>query len=60
MLYFSQGGFNHSDIYNMPSYMRTFYHRKLVEVKKLEKKEMDKANKKGNVRKPNIPHLPKR
>ena len=58
MLYFSNGGFNHSDVYNMPTYMRSFYHHQLIKTKKLEKEEMDKANKKssaGSTARPNIP-----
>jgi len=30
----------------MPSYLRRFYIKKLIDVKKEEKKQMDKANKK--------------
>ena len=58
LIYFSNGGFNHSDIYNMPTYLRTFYFNKMVEFKKKEKEEMDKANKKQKM--PNIPRTPKR
>jgi hypothetical protein len=40
----------------MPTYMRSFYHHTLVDTKKKEKEEMDKANKKpSGVRRPNIP-----
>tara|TARA_Y100000401_G_C8303989_1_gene215843 strand:+ start:621 stop:794 length:174 start_codon:yes stop_codon:yes gene_type:complete len=55
MVYFSNGGFSHSDVYNMPTYMRSFYYNQLAEMKKLEKKEMDKANKKPSYSKPSIP-----
>lgn len=55
MLYFSQGGFSHSDVYNMPIYMRSFYHHQLIKTKKSEKEEMDKANKKSSgISRPNI------
>ena len=47
MVYFSNGGFSHSDVYNMPTYMRSFYYNQLAEMKKLEKKEMDKISKKS-------------
>jgi len=41
----------------MPTYLRNFYSQQLLKVKKEEKKEMDKANKKpsSSVRRPNIP-----
>ena len=57
MLYFSQGGFTHSDIYNMPTYMRGFYHHTLIDTKKKEKEEMDRAKKKQKT--PNIPRFRK-
>ena len=37
-------GFSHSDVYNMPVYLRKFYHKKLIDLKKEEKKEIDKIN----------------
>tara|TARA_Y100000592_G_C5209805_1_gene194419 strand:+ start:275 stop:406 length:132 start_codon:yes stop_codon:yes gene_type:complete len=43
----------------MPSYLRNFYHKKLADVKKIEKEQMDKANKKPNYKKPNIPSIRK-
>jgi len=42
----------------MPIYLRKFYFNKLLDVKKEEKKQIDKANKKSS--KPNIPRFPKR
>ena len=39
----------------MPIYMRNFYIQKLVETKKEENKEMEKANKKPSFSTPNIP-----
>ena len=42
----------------MPTYLRTFYFNKMVEFKKKEKEELDKANKKQTT--PNIPRIPKR
>ena len=39
----------------MPVYLRKFYFNKLVDVKKEEKKEHDKAMKKNkNIKRPNI------
>ena len=40
----------------MPIYLRKFYYNKLLDVKKEEKKQIDKATKKSNsISKPNIP-----
>ena len=41
----------------MPVYLRNFYMNKLIEVKKKENKEAEKASKqtKSNVSRPNIP-----
>ena len=38
----------------MPVYLRNFYVQQLIKVKKEEKKQMDKANKKSSIHKPNI------
>jgi hypothetical protein len=40
-------GFTHSDVYNMPSYLRSFYYNKLIKAKKEEKKKMDESTKKS-------------
>jgi len=40
-------GFNHSDVYNMPIYLRNFYYNKLVETRKLENDEIRKAQQKN-------------
>jgi len=45
MAYHSQGGFTWSDLYDMPIALRRFYWDKLLNAKKAEKEEMDKANK---------------
>jgi hypothetical protein len=42
----------------MPIYLRKFYSKKLLKVKKEEQKQMDKATKKSP--KPNIPKFPQR
>jgi len=41
----------------MPIYLRKFYFKELIKVKKEEKKQIDKANKKpsSSVHRPNIP-----
>ena len=45
LAYNSQGGFSHSDIYDMPIYLRKFYIRELVEAKKREQEQMKAASK---------------
>jgi len=46
MVYYSNGGFSWNDIYYMPTKLREFYWRELLDAKKEEKEEMDKANRK--------------
>ena len=55
MIYFSEGGFTHSDVYEMPIYLRNFYYQELLAAKKEEKKQMDKVSKKTKISTPNIP-----
>ena len=47
-------GFSWSEVYFMPIHWRNFYFKKLLEAKKKEKEEMDKANKKSTGRGPNV------
>ena len=47
LLYFSNGGFSHDDVYNMPVYLRIFYYKKLNEQHKKENAEMEKSKKGG-------------
>tara|TARA_Y100001963_G_C6673802_1_gene396415 strand:+ start:622 stop:798 length:177 start_codon:yes stop_codon:yes gene_type:complete len=58
LIYFGQG-FTHDDVYNMPTYLRGFYLKKLIETKEEEKKQMDKVNKKSKIPKPNV-NIPRR
>jgi|TARA_Y100001937_G_C7055262_1_gene301058 hypothetical protein len=55
MCYYGNG-FIFNDVYEMPVHIRNFHYNKLVEAKKKEKEETDKAMKKSspNVRKPNV------
>ena len=39
-------GFTHSDIYEMPIYLRNYYYNKLVETRKKENEEIKKAQQK--------------
>jgi len=47
-------GFTWKDVYTMPIHWRRFYFKKLVEAKKKEKEEYDKASKKSGGRGPNV------
>ena len=58
MIYYSNGGFNHSDVYDMPVYLRNFYYTKLTDAKKAEQKEAEKMKnqaKPSGVSRPSIP-----
>ncbi len=56
MIYYCHG-FNHSDVYNMPTYLRNFYIKLLIDVKSEENKNAKKANKKsdGSIHRAGIP-----
>ena len=45
-MYYGEG-FNHSDLYEMPVYLRNFYYNKLVDTRKKENDEMKKAQQKS-------------
>jgi hypothetical protein len=45
LCYYSQGGFVHSDVYEMPVHLRRFYLHKLVAVKQEEAKQHEAAMK---------------
>ena len=47
-------GFIHSDVYNMPIYLRNFYYQKLLDTRKKENDEIKKAQQKSRVSKPTI------
>jgi hypothetical protein len=47
MCYYGNG-FNQHDLYQMPTYLRTFYYNKLVDAKKKEADEVKKSNKANN------------
>ena len=40
-------GFTHSDIYEMPIYLRNYYYNKLVETRKKENEEIKKSQQKN-------------
>ena len=41
-------GFTHSDVYDMPVYLRNFYYNKLADTRKKENDEIKKQNQKTN------------
>jgi len=45
-MYYGEG-FNHSDLYEMPVYLRNFYYEKLLDTRKKENDEMKKAQQKS-------------
>ena len=50
-MYYGQG-FTHSDVYDMPIYLRNFYYNKLVETRKKENEEVRKAQQKSKSKVP--------
>ena len=46
MVYYANGGFNWHDLYYMPTKLREFYWRELIEAKDEEKKQYESANNK--------------
>ena len=58
-MYFGHG-FTHSDVYNMPVYLRNFYYNELSETKKEENEAAKKSNqKRRKVNRSNIPRNPR-
>ena len=45
-MYYGEG-FNHSDLYEMPVYLRNFYYEKLLDTRKKENEEIKKAQQKS-------------
>lgn len=48
MMYSSNGGFNWTDLYHMPTHLREFYWKELLAAKDAEKEMYAKASKKGS------------
>ena len=53
MLYYGEG-FIHSDVYNMPIYLRNFYYKKLVDTRQKENDEIRKSQQKSKVSRPPV------
>ena len=51
IIYYGQG-FIHSDVYDMPVYLRNFYYKQLADTRKKENDEIKKANQRNKVSKP--------
>jgi hypothetical protein len=45
MIYHSNGGFTWNDLYYMPTKLREFYWRELLDAKKGEREEIEKSRK---------------
>ena len=45
LIYYGEG-FTHSDVYDMPIYLRNFYYKELADTRKKENDEIKKANQK--------------
>jgi len=61
LCYYSEGGFTQDIVYNLPIYLRRFYIRKLVDVRKKESEEVKKAQQqaKSSSRTPSRPSISK-
>lgn len=64
MIYYGNGGFNFSDLYTMPVYLRNFYFRKMVDTKEKEREAQEQANKTNQappskIHRPGIVRTPK-
>ena len=50
-MYYGQG-FTHSDVYEMPIYLRNFYYKELSDTRKKENEEIKKAQRRTKTSKP--------
>jgi hypothetical protein len=55
LCFHGKGGFNFTEVYNMPTYLRRFYIQKAAEFYEEERKQINKSNKKsGGISRPGI------
>tara|TARA_R100000995_G_scaffold83624_1_gene60027 strand:+ start:412 stop:588 length:177 start_codon:yes stop_codon:yes gene_type:complete len=47
-------GFIHSDVYEMPVYLRNFYYKQLSDTRKKENEQIKKSQQKSQVSKPSF------
>jgi hypothetical protein len=64
MVYYGKG-FSWTELYNLPSWLRKFYFKKMEEALKAEAKAADESNKRvknsqAGITKPNIPRVPRK
>jgi hypothetical protein len=64
MVYYGKG-FSWTELYNLPSWLRKFYFKKMEEALKAEAKAADESNKRvknsqASITKPNIPRVPRK
>jgi hypothetical protein len=45
-------GFIHSDVYDMPIYLRNFYYKQLIDIRQKENDEIKKANQRAKSKTP--------
>ena len=45
-------GWTHSDVYNMPIYLRNFYYKQLIDIRQKENEAIKKAQQKSKSSKP--------
>ncbi len=50
LIYHGNGGFSHTDVYNMPVWARNFYIKKIIDFKAEEKAHHDKEMKKARAK----------
>jgi hypothetical protein len=55
LIYYGKGGFNWSDVYEMPIWLRIFYIRSINDALKAEAKANEKANQKARQKTPKRP-----
>ena len=59
MVMFSKGGMTHTEVYNMPVHLRSFYYKRMVEIFEKSKEDADKATAPQSNR-PDIPESVKK
>lgn len=56
MIYYANGGFNWHDLYFMPTHLREFYWKQLLDIKNKEKENYDNSVNKSNSSKSSKTH----
>ena len=51
LMYYGKG-FIHSDVYDMPIYLRNFYYKQLIDIRQKENDEIKKANQRAKSKTP--------